>query len=256
MILCREHIINAPKHACHGAGARSGHQQKIPIARIMAYLLVQYTDSSSFAHSTKPEFSTVHIMENVDLFKPFLEHGMDLDRKARQPGALMSKHIGYILPTPSEPLIPFVAILKGSREVVTTLLDHGMRLDSCNPLHQVFRRRERRLRHPSNGPGDSIEIMSLLLNHGCDINALEYAGNAEVQKEWRELERGPPLHRAISTKNVPAFEFLLDRGADPTIRNTRGFNACEIVKETRAEWPENMEWQENMRKMEDLLSAH
>lgn len=184
------------------------------------------------------------------MFKPFLEHGMDLDRKTHQPGALMSKHIGCTLPTPSEPLIPFVAILKGSQEVITTLLDHGMRLDSCNPLHQVFWRRERRLRHPSNGPDDSIEIMSLLLNYGCDINALEYAGNAEVQKEWRERERGPPLHRAISTKNVPAFEFLLDRGADPSKRNTEGFNASGKIEQMEAEWPENTEWQENMRRME------
>lgn len=90
-------------------------------------------------------------MRDLNLFRVFLEHGMDLNKKAGLSGAMMPKHIGCQLPTRSEPLIPFVAVLRGSLEAVKTLLDHGMRLDNCSPLHQVFNRSSaRETQHDSN----------------------------------------------------------------------------------------------------------
>jgi ankyrin repeat protein len=63
----------------------------------------------------------------------------------------------------------------------------------------------------------SLEIAKLLVDHNADINAFGYQKNT-------------PLHEAALHKNYDCVEFLLDKGANITLRNEAGFKARDYVK--------------------------
>ena len=62
-----------------------------------------------------------------------------------------------------------------------------------------------------NKHGQTIETFLVL---GADIHAKDYTGLT-------------PLHAAASNKNLEAYCFLIDRGADPTMQNESGRTALE-----------------------------
>ena len=62
--------------------------------------------------------------------------------------------------------------------------------------------------------GYSLEMAKLLVERGADVNHISGAAART------------PLLRAIWKKNNPVARYLLQNGADPTIKSDRGFNAC------------------------------
>ncbi|KAG6836357.1 hypothetical protein H0H93_008858 [Arthromyces matolae] len=70
----------------------------------------------------------------------------------------------------------------------------------------------------------STAIISLLLESGADINEIppdKFSGSP-----WR----GTPLHEAAKAGHPGAVQFLLDHGADPTLKDSRGKPPVELAR--------------------------
>ena len=85
----------------------------------------------------------------------------------------------------------------------------------------------------SPGRPDVAEIIKLLLSFGADPNQ-------------RRLNDYTPLHMAVSERNLPAVQLLLEAGADPRLR-TR-IDDCET--------PREMAERAALREITEMLVAH
>lgn len=95
-------------------------------------------------------------------------------------------------------------------EVVDLLLAHGASLHHSNALHIVAEDDEIRLQ--------SLTMISHLLDLGMDVNELSH----DMYPESRGLGDYTPLHAAAGSDFAEAIILLLQRGADPEIKNTLG----------------------------------
>jgi ankyrin repeat protein len=76
---------------------------------------------------------------------------------------------------------------------------------------------------------DRIPVVSLLLEHGADINALaeDHPALSEAKLRGRKCT---PLHSAAKWGNEEATVWLLEHGADADVRNEMGETVEEWVK--------------------------
>ena len=122
------------------------------------------------------------------------------------------------------------------------LLAHGASpLISC-PLHAAVAKTRLELLTDTR-----LELIALLLDHGADIDAV-------VQEE---LLRGAPrganpyyrtaLHEAAKTGNLECVRLLLDKGADPTVKDSSSDapwqkvedgegECCRLLRKAAREW--------------------
>lgn len=115
------------------------------------------------------------------------------------------------------------AALRAPLESVKILLSHGARIGP----------KSRAMNAAARGDvPDRIPIMSLLLEHGADINAIaeDYPAMSEARRSGR---KGTPLHSAAKWGNKEATVWLLEHGADANVRNGVG--------ETAEEWGKRFE---------------
>ena len=86
---------------------------------------------------------------------------------------------------------------------------------------------------------DRIPVMSLLLEHGADVNGIaeDYPAHSEARKSGR---KGTPLHSAAKWGNEEAKAWLLEHGADSTIRNEMGATPDEWAKRFERDGPERV----------------
>jgi ankyrin repeat protein len=127
------------------------------------------------------------------------------------------------------------ACRKGHRDIVELLLDHGANIEITNPkftnlmfsclcghtsttkllLDRGASTYVRNLfgdsaLHIACWSGGNISIVKLLLEHGCDINAVD------------SRYSNSPLHVACSNGHTQIVEELVARGADITLKNRDG----------------------------------
>ena len=74
-------------------------------------------------------------------------------------------------------------------------------------------------------PGRVEMLAHLLERYHIDINAIEDSS----QPLGRDLGRGTALHAAVYAQEPTRISFLLEKGADPGIRNTLGQTALEFA---------------------------
>ncbi|MCJ1280424.1 hypothetical protein MMC21_008252 [Puttea exsequens] len=99
------------------------------------------------------------------------------------------------------------------------LLTYGATLKHTGALHAATAR-------PS-GDELALEMMALLLDHGFDINELEYEGRGPEGLSWDEkgLDQGTALHMAARKGFVDRARMLIMRGVDVGKRSEKGFTA-------------------------------
>lgn len=77
---------------------------------------------------------------------------------------------------------------------------------------------------------DVIELTGLLLDMGASINEIQYENHPQAFGERYAFGLGTPLHYAAGEGKVELASYLLQRGADPSIRNTRGRTVIETAE--------------------------
>jgi ankyrin repeat protein len=105
-----------------------------------------------------------------------------------------------------------MSVCSNDVEIVKLLVERGAELDGTNTLHAACGRpmnEEEKLKR--------VEIVKYLLEQGMDINNLEFAGDEDFTKQYRDRFFGTTLHYAVSWGLDNIVECLLEHGADPNI---------------------------------------
>ena len=146
-------------------------------------------------------------MSNEALRDWFLAHGADPN---------ISNGVGWTALDVAASSLPL--------SVVESLINHGgkPRLSSALP------------RAAKSKTPDALEKVVYLLDHGAPINALEY----EFSPYFFDLRSGlcptSALHSAVGRQHEEMVKLLLNRGADPNVKNAHGNKPI-----TGAEWRDN-----------------
>lgn len=137
-----------------------------------------------------------------DVVKWLLEHGAD-------PNA------GYEYDTPMSR-----AALWGKVEIVKLLLSYGGDVKRGDVLHWAVERDD-----------NTCEILTLLLDHGAQLDRLRFDGREPRWSVFGVKGLGTPMHRAVARGNVDAVSLLLERGADKKIKDTHGRTVVQLAAE-------------------------
>ncbi|KAI4282820.1 MAG: hypothetical protein L6R35_005305 [Caloplaca aegaea] len=105
-----------------------------------------------------------------------------------------------------------IAVREAPLDIINLLFDHGGSIEHGQLLHFALKRR-----HP-----DRIAVMQLLLDKGAPINTVMFKNRPESYEQERYSGLGTPLHSAAKTGSMDVVDFLLSRGADPSIKDSYG----------------------------------
>jgi hypothetical protein len=106
-----------------------------------------------------------------------------------------------------------MAAISSDLAMVKLLISRGARLDISNALHAAA------AGSTAEEEDERVKIIELLLEKGMDINRLEFAGEEEFPKQYRNRAYGTPLHYAAAWGWAGIVECLLKHGADPSIES-------------------------------------
>lgn len=141
-------------------------------------------------------------MGNESLVKWFLEHGADPNIHGAKNECPLD-----------------VTAYECNCAVVELLLQHGATIKDSNALHAAAKSRE--------DDSACILMITYLLDHGADINALEDQGSRQYTKRMDNQESGTALHCAVRARKKECVRFLLECGANPRVLDTAGFDAMD-----------------------------
>ncbi|KAL8784271.1 MAG: hypothetical protein Q9195_009107 [Heterodermia aff. obscurata] len=166
-----------------------------------------------------PVFAVVIQSQSLPLTRWFLTHGAEATLRGSRAGVSGAHMLD-------------VAAACSSIQVLDLLIEYGLKLEDSDALHSVA--------SAIDGPPGRLDMMAHLLTLGMDINAIEKVGAPES----RGIGRGSPLHSAAYVEMEEHVVFLLEKGADKTIKNTLGQNVTDFARAQEA-------W-----KVVDLLSKY
>lgn len=108
------------------------------------------------------------------------------------------------------------AIMRASTEVTELLLRHGAQLKNTSALKIA-------------GYFGRTDMILQLLQHGVDIN--EISDNDEMMDAERAVGLGTALHEAAKNGQKAVVELLLEKGANPTLKDSLGKMALDLAKD-------------------------
>lgn len=108
------------------------------------------------------------------------------------------------------------AIMRASTEVTELLLRHGAQLKNTSALKIA-------------GYFGRTDMLLQLLQHGVDIN--EIPDNDEMMDAERAVGLGTALHEAAKNGQKAAVELLLEKGANPSLKDSLGKTALDLAKD-------------------------
>ncbi|KAI9742591.1 MAG: hypothetical protein M1818_003732 [Claussenomyces sp. TS43310] len=144
-----------------------------------------------------------YICDDQQLTRWFLDHGAD-------PNAMCDWDL-----TPMS-----VAMRLAPLYTIKILFAHGGNIKRGQLLHHAL------LRDNPN----VIELVDLLLDIGAPINAIQYKDHSASFNELCPFALGTPLHYAAEVGRTEIVAHLLRRGADPSIKNTKGRTVLQTAK--------------------------
>ncbi|KAF5387941.1 hypothetical protein D9615_000787 [Tricholomella constricta] len=195
--------------------------------RTISYLL-QRRKPASFKDAILTAFDTPNV--DTAVFQAFLDGGFNINTNLGHIGDLLILSLGYpdvlkwALAHGADPnrnrtgmRSPLdLAVMRASPEAVLLLLRHGARLNNTNALKAAAFYGE-------------LGMIKLLLEAGALIN--EIPDCEGMLSSEREDGLGTALHEAANGGQKEAAELLLERGADPAIKNSLRKTALDIAKE-------------------------
>lgn len=111
------------------------------------------------------------------------------------------------------------AVHSGPVSIIKLMFDRGGDIHRGQLLHRAVYREH-----------DVIEVLTLLLEKGAPLNAIMYQDHEFSRVILDYLGPGTALHRAAELGKVDVVRYLLSRGADATILNTKGRTALECAE--------------------------
>jgi hypothetical protein len=100
------------------------------------------------------------------------------------------------------------------------LLEKSGNVDNGQLLHRAIKRDNK----------DQLERIELLLDLGCPIDSIQYENHPWSQMMYRAIGAGTPLFDAAVKGNADVVKYLLQRGANPAIKNTHGKTVLQIAE--------------------------
>ncbi|KAG6844428.1 hypothetical protein H0H87_007030 [Tephrocybe sp. NHM501043] len=167
---------------------------------------------------------------NVDVFQAFLDAGFDINTHLGHIGdililALRSPAVlAWALAHGADPNANRsgmrstldLAVINAPTEAVDALIAAGARINNTNALKVAA----------YYGRNEMIE---LLLAKGAEIN--EIPDYPEMAQSERVEGLGTALHAAAEAGHLPTVQLLLEKGADPSLKNSLGKIAAELAQE-------------------------
>ena len=106
-----------------------------------------------------------------------------------------------------------LACAKGDKDSAQIYIDRGANVNARDGV-------DRTPLHFAAANGKDLELIELLVENGADVNAQSIGGDT-------------PLMKAIMFDNVEAVEVLLDKGADPKIKNSNERDSESFARASR-----------------------
>jgi hypothetical protein len=117
--------------------------------------------------------------------------------------------------------IPSHAGKIASVKILKVLREYGADLTRSNVLQQAALGMK---------PG-RVEVMTYLLDEAMvPIDQREFEYDARLFEEMRGSGLGTALHKAVGAKCLETVKFLLDRGIDRDIEDTKGRKAVDLAR--------------------------
>ncbi|KAL4782159.1 putative hspc200 [Aspergillus varians] len=127
-----------------------------------------------------------------------------------------------------------VAIVDASLSTIKLLFERGADVHKGEPLHHAV------VRKP-----DVAEVLALLHEKGASLNAKMYENHPSSYSFYFFLGLGLDIHQAASRGQVDAVRYLLERGADPTIK--------EATQRTALDWATEFKHEEVVRLLKPAI---
>ncbi|KAL8927094.1 MAG: hypothetical protein Q9172_001516 [Xanthocarpia lactea] len=143
-------------------------------------------------------------LEDADLVRWFLSHGAN-------PNAAVPSW-----PSPLE-----TAASKASLEVIEMLVQNGGRVHPSNALPWAGKTRL----------PDRRAVLAYLLDHGAPIDKIEFDHNQPIFRKFGMRPFGTALHHAAKRDNNQLVRFLLERGANRSLKDSLGKTAIQYAVE-------------------------
>lgn len=70
---------------------------------------------------------------------------------------------------------------------------------------------------------EALDVVKWLVERGAPINKVKYEDEPEVYYERKLLGLGTPLHRAAEFGHATIVTFLIEQGANPLIKDSKGY---------------------------------
>jgi ankyrin repeat protein len=185
----------------------------------------------------------------MDVAKRLVEMGVDVNHqltRKRPYGTGRGRFADYDMRGGTGPL--FVATLSHDHEAMSLLLKHGAEVDLENVLQMTPLMIAAGMRGtgPTGGGGGggvpagdpqlrAIRSIDLLLDAGANVNARVTNSRTHTAKimayvQGRDQEGRTALFAAAESGSDKVVKHLLDRGADPTVRDANGKTALDVAR--------------------------
>jgi ankyrin repeat protein len=188
----------------------------------------------------------------MDVVKRLLDMGVDTNHqltRKRPYGAGRGRFEDYDLRGGAGPL--FVATIRNDHEAMAALLAHGAEVDLPNVLQMTPLMLASGMRGtgraggggaggPGGAPGDDVQVtaiksIDLLLDAGANVNARVTDSHTHTAKimayvQGRDQEGRTPLFAAAEAGRDRVVKHLLERGADPAVRDAAGKTALDAAR--------------------------
>ncbi|KAI9845527.1 MAG: hypothetical protein M1837_004866 [Sclerophora amabilis] len=196
-------------------------------AEVLAYLMSNGYRVSPIEHGACTDIAKAVKVRSTACLQVFLDHGWNINERT---GRVYPAALRYAIDDKDmmEWFLAHKASPNATCDMDQTPLSHACMKGSLETVKFLFNGGGGSIEHGQllhiaaiRDLPDRVELLEYLLGQGVPVNAIEYENCPDVYEVeyWKGL--GTALHYAAREGHVDAVKFLLERGADPLIKDSR-----------------------------------